>query len=291
MIYDTFLFFDELELLELRLHELDPVVDRFVIVESTITHSNKPKPLVFLENRERFRQFSQKIIHVVVSDGARGASGWAPSGKQRFAIEDHDRRAVGRGLTHCRPDDIILHGDVDELPRAEKVREVKERVFRKDVASRAWSALLRHPFVVRYFRNIFKKHHPLVTVFEHRLYYYYLNCSCLSMPWWPGTRMMFFRDFTSAYDLRRWKGRTLPDAGWHFSYMGGTERIRKKIAAYAHQEFNNPRFTDADHISRAISNQTDILGDGKRLGWVDVDKSYPRFIRENPERFKDWLGP
>ena len=54
MIYDTFMFFNELELLELRLNELNGVVDKFVLVEATRTFTNKPKPLYYAENKQRF---------------------------------------------------------------------------------------------------------------------------------------------------------------------------------------------------------------------------------------------
>jgi beta-1,4-mannosyl-glycoprotein beta-1,4-N-acetylglucosaminyltransferase len=55
VIYDCFPFFNELELLELRLHELAPVVDRHVLVEATVTHSGQPKPLHFADNEDPFR--------------------------------------------------------------------------------------------------------------------------------------------------------------------------------------------------------------------------------------------
>ena len=42
-IYDCFTFFNELDLLEIRLNELNEVVDYFVLVEATTTHSRKPK--------------------------------------------------------------------------------------------------------------------------------------------------------------------------------------------------------------------------------------------------------
>ena len=66
MIYDTFLFFNEFDLLDIRLHELDAVADKFVLVEATRTHSDQPKPLYYAENRERYAAFHDKIIHVVV---------------------------------------------------------------------------------------------------------------------------------------------------------------------------------------------------------------------------------
>lgn len=44
MIYDCFSFFNELDLLEIRLNVLKDVVDRFVLVEAGETHAGKPKP-------------------------------------------------------------------------------------------------------------------------------------------------------------------------------------------------------------------------------------------------------
>jgi beta-1,4-mannosyl-glycoprotein beta-1,4-N-acetylglucosaminyltransferase len=45
MIYDCFMFCDELDLLEIRLHELADLVDKFVVVEGDLTLSGKPKPV------------------------------------------------------------------------------------------------------------------------------------------------------------------------------------------------------------------------------------------------------
>ena len=67
-IYDAFLFFNELDLLEIRLNLLNDYVDYFVISESDLTFSGKPKPLYYLENKDRFKQFEKKIIHQVLTD-------------------------------------------------------------------------------------------------------------------------------------------------------------------------------------------------------------------------------
>jgi beta-1,4-mannosyl-glycoprotein beta-1,4-N-acetylglucosaminyltransferase len=68
MIFDCFIFFNEFELLEIRLNELNDVVDKFVLVEATKTHQGKDKPLYFEENKKRFSDFSNKMIHIAVSD-------------------------------------------------------------------------------------------------------------------------------------------------------------------------------------------------------------------------------
>ena len=51
-IFDTFIFFNELDLLTLRFNALDDVVDKFVLVESTKTFQGKNKPLFFNENKK-----------------------------------------------------------------------------------------------------------------------------------------------------------------------------------------------------------------------------------------------
>ena len=65
-IYDCFIFYNELELLELRLNELDDIVDYFVIIEATETFQGQTKPLYFEQKKEEFSEFEDKIIHHIV---------------------------------------------------------------------------------------------------------------------------------------------------------------------------------------------------------------------------------
>ena len=63
-IIDCFSFFNELELLEIRLNILDQYVDKFVLVEAAKTQTLKDKPFVFEENKSRYEKFLDKIVHV-----------------------------------------------------------------------------------------------------------------------------------------------------------------------------------------------------------------------------------
>ena len=68
-IYDVFTFYNELDLVELRMNILGNVVDYFVINESNITFTGKPKPMYFAENRKRFKKWEDKIIyHETIDD-------------------------------------------------------------------------------------------------------------------------------------------------------------------------------------------------------------------------------
>ena len=63
-IYDSFLFFNELDLLDIRLTILDPYVDYFVISECDYTFSGNKKPFYFDDNKNLFSKFLHKIIHI-----------------------------------------------------------------------------------------------------------------------------------------------------------------------------------------------------------------------------------
>lgn len=66
-VFDGFIFFDEEELLEIRLNELYDIVDYFVIVEGNRNFRGISKPLLFnqLQHDERFYKFRSKIKYVV----------------------------------------------------------------------------------------------------------------------------------------------------------------------------------------------------------------------------------
>ena len=63
-VYDCFMFFNELDLLQLRLETLNPYIDYFVISECDSTFSGLDKPFFYEKNKEKFSKFADKIIHV-----------------------------------------------------------------------------------------------------------------------------------------------------------------------------------------------------------------------------------
>jgi len=135
-IYDGFTFFNELELLEIRLNILNRVVDKFVLVESNVTFTGEEKPLYFKENYSKFENFLDKIIHVIVEDMPLTSNPWTR--------EIHQRNAIVRGLSDAKPGDRILISDVDEIPRPESVGKTV--------------------------------HLDDIVIFLQEFYYYFLNC-------------------------------------------------------------------------------------------------------------------
>ena len=69
-IFDCFMFFDEEMLLDFRLNYLNNYVDKFVITESTYTHSGEKRKLLFDINK--FKKFENKIIYIIVDKEPNG---------------------------------------------------------------------------------------------------------------------------------------------------------------------------------------------------------------------------
>jgi len=65
MIVDCFTFYNEMDVLKRRLRYLNSVVDKFVLVESTVTHRGEPKELYYEKHKEEFSNWNDKIVHVV----------------------------------------------------------------------------------------------------------------------------------------------------------------------------------------------------------------------------------
>lgn len=283
MIYDCFPFYNELELLELRLHELSPVVDRFVLVEATRTHSNLPKPLVYADNRDRYRAFAERIVHVVVDD--------MPDTSDAWALEKFQRDAALRALRGCHADDAILMSDVDEIPRAEKVVEACGRLRPpRSTPPRLLHALVRSRWVRHPLRRLFKRRHPFLIVFEMSAYLGHLNLRCRDSRC-LGTRLLLYRDLTRPRELRGLRGRVVREGGWHFSSMGGVDRVREKLAAFAHREYDTPTYASSERLTRVLERGSDLYD--RAVDWerVEIDSTYPRHVVENPERWAAWIMP
>jgi beta-1,4-mannosyl-glycoprotein beta-1,4-N-acetylglucosaminyltransferase len=269
MIYDCFTFFNELDLLDVRLHELAPVVDRFVLVEATRTHQKRTKPLYFEQNKAQFGAFADRIIHVVVDSYPtvwqlmRRVSYWD--------FENHQRNQILRGLGDAQPDDMVIISDVDEIPAARCVG-----------------------------------YHDHLRVFQLGCYYYYLNCRLVrGQPgnheverdgefYWNGPVSLRRRDVTTPQAARNCIIKMdyppgtefMKDAGWHFSYLGGVEGVVRKLESYGHSEYNTAGFKNPERIRKCISEGRDLYERDKKYGFVSIDESYPQRVRKNFARFR-----
>jgi beta-1,4-mannosyl-glycoprotein beta-1,4-N-acetylglucosaminyltransferase len=252
MITDAFMFFNELELLEIRLHELSSVVDRFVLVEARETFSFRPKPLHYYENRSRFKQFWDRIDHRVIDRFPIRTDPWEAERSQREWV----LQAFGEG----DPDDLFICSDVDEIPRAAAITQ--------DIAREG----------------------PVVL--EQPQYYLFLNCLNLDDPPLKKALVLRRRDLTrSLTELRALDLPVVANGGWHFSYLGGLQRVQTKMAAYSHQELNIGHFTSQKNYERALRAGRLHYNAKYRIREVPIDSSFPEYVQNHPERFEHLIAP
>lgn len=278
MVYDCFTFFNELDLLEIRLQELSPVVDRFVLVESTRTFQKKTKSLYFQDNKHRFAKHLDKIIHVVVDSHPTFFTHWRIPRTWHF--ENHQREQILKGLAQAQPDDTILISDIDEFPRPDKILEYKNSAG--------------------------------IKVFEQFLCFYYVNNICTFLNtglgeelkparlnhdgfgFWRGTVMLPKKLIRTAKEARLY--RDLPDqdvtvireGGWHFSYLGGVEKIVEKFESFSHAEYNTPEFKNIESIRQAVNSGRSLFDRHTRFQCVSINDSrypFPRPLVQNPDKY------
>lgn len=252
-IFDCFTFFNELELLEIRLNELKDVVDYHVIVESPFTHSGKRKTQYYKFNKERFADFAHKIFHVSVDD--------MPNTKNPWDNEKHQRQCIWRGLQLVGPGDIVMVSDADEIPSAKAIREKLEVGFDD------------------------------YNIFEQKISRMYVNAV---EGVWNGTKSFRFdgdKSLNLTDDIRYRKiahpeDVTIKDAGWHFTYLGGAEKIGRKIEAFAHQELNNKKVLNRARIEKCLKDAIDPVH-ARQMAVEPLNNSYPAYLLEHSEtKFK-----
>jgi len=253
VVYDTFIFGWELDMLEVHLHTLADYVDYFVIAEGPETFTVKPKPLVYWENQERFKQFAHKIIHVNCT--------W-PAG-HHFPSAFH-REGYGReecmfeGLKDAHPEDIVMHGDVDQIVR---------------------------PGFVNFLRYA-KKLPELPAIVLHLCYYYNFHWKFLSGCASGGTRIHTVRSWRNYGN--RVKGETLTKIhrmGWHCSSCLTIDDFMKKLSSFSHTEFDTPNINNPQNLQDAIDKGIDYAHRGFSASPTDTPGDIPMYIVEHLDRF------
>lgn len=264
-VIDCFPFFDELDLLEIRLHELSEVVDLSVAVECPVTFSGLPKPLRLQDNRGRFADFGERLMIVTASGEfgseneflARalhsGGQGTMPQ-HEAWCRENAQRNAcvpVLRAI--AEPEDIVIISDLDEIPRAEVVARARKSCWRK------WAC-------------------------DHAQYRYYLNMPDVE-PITVGALITRYGLMASpaAERIVRYEAKHVV-AGWHFSNCYGANAAAhvNKYRSYAHAADSDVAYL----IDEMEKRGADVLA--KRCA-VPLDGTFPPWVTSNQERFAHLL--
>jgi beta-1,4-mannosyl-glycoprotein beta-1,4-N-acetylglucosaminyltransferase len=267
MIIDCFTFFNELDILQIRLEELYNTVDYFVLVEASKTQSLLPKKYYFEENKERYKKYLDKIIHVKVDDCPDNSS-------DLWTMENFQRNAIVRGInqiSNISDNDVILISDLDEIPNHKILKQIDS------IEEEAFS-------------------------FEMLFCAYYLNLIAAHRQW-IGTVACKYKIFKNLIPqhLRNVKDQLpcIRNAGWHFSWMGGYEKIYEKSLSCI-EPFNKKELPSKEEFKKHFENFA--INDNKffihlenlskketEFKKIQVNETFPMFVIENQTKLSEYI--
>lgn len=265
MIYDCFTYWNEDELLFLRIKHLYDHVDKFVIVESNVTHRGRKKEFN-IENilNTELSWAKDKIIYVKKAinvdnlDLSYKGESYNPNSPYWF-IENEQRNGILDGLVNSKDDDIIMIGDLDEFPSQYAMLNLNNFLSYSPVISLGMRAFM-------YYLDVEK---PLDHL-QHRC--------------WIGTVVGRRSHLKTPQLWRDWRG-SFPwegALGYHFTFIG-YDKVIEKYNNTAHDEISSS--LDKEHLKKCFVQNDDGLFDdmfkeGIMSHLVDIrsDPNYPLTI-------------
>lgn len=260
VLIDAFTYCGEVQTLKMRLALHYDHVDLFYLVEGDHTFSGQAKGWTFESVRHQFAPWADKIRFAPFKAPVEGLDFSQKDTAFNFSspawvIENAQRNALSGCLADAPNDALAIVSDLDEFISPETLKGLRDE--RIDVAR--------------------------LTLMNH---YYFMNCRAVgadrawsfplvvSVAWWKDhPDISSFRPYGDV-------SRFIPDAGWHFSYLGGVEAISAKISSFSHTELDRPDINDADHLARSIKNGEDYVGRaGHEFAFYPVSR-YPQAVQD-----------
>jgi hypothetical protein len=268
-IYDCFPFYNELDLLELRLTELYEKVDHFVLVEAGSTHQGNLKPYFFAENKDRYAQWADKIIHIQVDD--------MPNDSDAWVNEAHHRDQIMQGLVDADAGDLVIISDLDEIVRPAALDYMKSSE--------------QSIFALRMSLHNFKFNYMRVTPGEYDVWGMASRRSILDDISPTEFRRLRFQFTAAPYKFKNDGCEVIEHAGWHFGYMGNNEWLTNKARNFAHAEVNRPEFIEQIDVEKSIAERREWNRGNATDQYeiVELDSYFPKSVINNPGKYQQYI--
>lgn len=223
MIIDCFPYFNESELLELRIKLLYEHVDMFVITEGDHTHKGIPKPYTVLDTLKELQINLDKIkvVHVKLPNALEESDHWVRERMQRDAA-----------VEFINDGDIAFISDCDEILNPGLLHEFTNHVLNNP------NAILRTPLVYltgsAEYRVMMDDGTPVLWPSPFFCTTKHLENHTLSELREDQARNRHkINDFETLFPTA---GGQIMDSGWHFTWMGGRRRMHVKYKNCLHDD-------------------------------------------------------
>jgi len=250
-VFDLFQFSHELDLLECRLETLDPVVSQFIIVESRKSHTLLNKPLNFKNHHEKYKKFLHKIKYITIDFNY----------ENPFYNDMFCRDYLFKAIENPQEDDIIIHGDLDEIPRVSILQNIIDNLKE-----------------------------PCTLMLENMIFC--VDLTIKSMDKFPGPIITKYKWIKkNLHEMRNNRGNVntkefnlINDGGWHYTYFCPIENIIKKLKYFAHAAETKLWSKDYNGIKNLINTRKDFVV--QDIEKIEVNETnILSYILTNKEKF------
>tara|TARA_B100000787_G_scaffold33481_1_gene23068 strand:- start:142 stop:1026 length:885 start_codon:yes stop_codon:yes gene_type:complete len=291
-IYDCTTFYSEKMMLDLRFNILNENVYKFIVIESSFSHSGKKKKFNFDIND--YPKFKDKIIYLKIDKEPIDLYGDMEASKDPIYKRLNSIKRIEqsydfmmKGIINASDEDLIIISDNDEIPNLNS--------------------------------NKFKKSNKKFYIFKQLLFYYKFNLLHETMPWF-GSKACKKKYLKSFSNLRNLKNKKYPfwridtyfsnlketsldiigDGGWHFTNIKTPEDLYIKMKNFGHHdEFDESKLTIED-LRKKIDNGLvfydhfiDKKSEDKWKGDYKLKRIenhlLPDYLIKNQNNFKEWF--
>ncbi|KAG0353517.1 hypothetical protein BG005_007191 [Podila minutissima] len=305
---DIILFNGELDLLDLRLNELQHVVDTFVIIESNTTFSGHPKKLYYELFSRHFEKFKHKIHHIELppmskKDAKQYSDGW---GNEHYARD----KGVSLAIQELQPQegDWLLLSDLDELPRPSILQMMKfpeldtevSSMFLEHSASEGALDLFR--FGCRFYYYSFEYYKgnwigPVVMRFRERA----SHLARVEVDGSENAQMLSQKEYMATMGRDNWAtlgskmrdargvgaAMWVDDACWHCSWcFSRIAEVVEKTRSYSHTEHNQDQYHSQEWILDHYRRGEDLFNrEYEQHTLVQRNYDIPDYVRFNRNKY------
>ena len=288
-IYDCTTFYSEHMMMDVRFSILDKYVEKFIVTESTYSHSGKRKKLNF--DIKNYPKYKDKIIYLVIDK--------EPNDLIEIEKDNVSKRlnSIKRielsynymkgAINEVAEDDLIILSDNDEIP---------------NLGSKS-----------------FLKSKKKVILFNQLFFYYKFNLFYDLLPWY-GSKACKKKSLKSFSWLNNLKTKKYPlwridtyfsenkmvdidiikDGGWHFTNLKSAEDLLEKFKNFGHHdEFEESGITLEKlktYISEGIvfynhfADQKDLNKWNFNYKLKKINDDFlPEYLIKNKNKYKDWF--
>ncbi len=274
---------------EVRLNILKDKVDKFIVTESTYSHSGKKKKLNFDINN--YPKFKDKIIHIVID---KEPDGIVPENNDPSLQRSNSLKRIAlsydeslKALKESSDEDFIMLSDNDEIPN---LNSKDFATNKKDIV------LFKQLFFYFRFNLLYDRMHWFGTKGckkkKLKSLSWLRNIKLKKYPFW---RLDALFSETKQINLQ-----IIQDGGWHFTNLKTPEEMYEKFMNFGHHnEFKLSGLT-IEKIREKIKNKEmfyDHFADQSSTNKWKSDyklKKYnssllPKYLSDNQNKYKEWF--